>query len=157
MNPPHGLAELQARYGALVLDRHPAGGYYIVTPTGWEVANMQLVRSPLLPTGKLFVNKDMVQPLLRALAAVGVACPDYKVRTIGCWSVRYKRTVRGDVSVHAWGLAVDINADTNPLAAELITDMPEAFVSAFEAEGFTWGGKFSGQKDAMHFQWVSGY
>ncbi len=154
MTPPHGLAELQARYGKLQIDRDPPGGYRIISPIGWEVANMELLR---LPDGrKLYVHKDMAEPLFNALFAASKACPDYPVRTIGCWCPRYKR-VNGDLSVHSWGLAVDINASTNPLADKLTTDMPDAFVDCFKAQGFTWGGEFGGKKDAMHMQWISGY
>jgi hypothetical protein len=106
---------------------------------------------------RLYVNKALELPLRTALAAAQVACPEYMVRTIGCFNPRYKRTVRGDISVHAWGLAVDINAATNPLAPELTTDMPDAFVAEFKAQGFVWGGEFSGEKDSMHYQLVAGY
>ncbi len=157
--PPHGLAELEARYGRLILEKAANGpGYRIVSPVGWETANMVRLVSPLLPKGKLYVHRDMAGPLLRALEAVKLQCPEYKIRDIGCWNPRYKRTVRGDISVHAWGLAIDCNKDTNPLAAKLITDMPPLFVDAFTREGFTWGGAFKGPtKDPMHFQWCSGY
>jgi D-alanyl-D-alanine carboxypeptidase len=154
---PNGLAELQARYGKLLIDKDPQGGYRIISPVGWEAANMTLIHN--LPDGiaKLYVNKAMVAPLTAALTVAVATCPDYPIRTIGCWNVRYKRTVGSAISVHAWGMAVDINASTNPLAAELTTDMPDAFVQAFKDQGFTWGGEFSGFKDSMHMQLVSGY
>ena len=38
----------------------------------------------------------------------------------------------------------------------LTSDLPSGWVAAFEAEGFTWGGRFS-LPDPMHFQWCSGY
>ena len=158
MKPCHGRAELEARYGRLVLQREPGGGYRIASPIGWEAHWMVLVRDlPGLAGRRLYVNRDIAEPLRAALAAALVACPDYAVRTIGCWNVRYKRTATGEVSMHALGLAVDINADTNPLGPTLVTDMPPAFVDAFRAQGFTWGGDFQGAKDAMHFQWCSNY
>lgn len=111
---------------------------------------------PGIPGRKLYVNRDIVEPLTKALSAVAVLCPDYKIKTIGCWNVRYKRTATKQVSLHALGLAVDINAEQNPLSPALVTDMPGEFVEAFKKEGFTWGGEFSGIKDAMHFQLASG-
>jgi hypothetical protein len=88
----------------------------------------------------------------------------YVVRTLGCFAPRPKR-VNGDLSVHSWGLAVDINPDANPLAAQpgpvaavgqLGRDIPDAWVQAFEDVGFVWGGRFH-RPDPMHFQWVRGY
>lgn len=117
---------------------------------------MTKVESPLLPRGKLYVNDDMAGPLLLALAAAKSSCPDYAVRTIGCWNVRYKRGNKKEVSLHAYGLAVDINADTNPMKSPLTTDMPAAFVRVFEEQGFKWGGRFL-TPDPMHFQWAHGY
>lgn len=151
MIPPHGLAELQARYGRIVLDKGR-----IVSPIGWERAHMVRMESPHLPTGKLYVNKDMAEPLKAALAAAAEQCPEYRVRTIGGWAQRYKGIKPTDVSVHAWGLAVDINKDQNPQRSPIVTDMPPLFVDAFVREGFTWGGKFP-TPDPMHFQWCSGY
>ncbi len=158
MTPPRGLAELQARYGKLEIEPDPVeGGYRIVSPARWETRHMARLLNPLLPRGKLFVHRDMAEPLSHALDMAARECPEYAIRTIGCWCVRYKRTVHGEISVHSWGLAVDINASTNKMAAKLITDMPMAFVQCFIDEGFTWGGHFHGTRDPMHFQWVSGY
>jgi hypothetical protein len=158
MNPPNGLAELEARYGRLILGPDPRGGLRIISPIGWETAHMMpMTDLPGLPGRKLYVNRDLVGPLTAALMSVAVLCPTYKIKTIGCWNVRYKRTQTKQISVHAFGLAVDINAAQNPLSPTLITDMPGEFVAAFKREGFTWGGEFSGTKDAMHMQWCSNY
>lgn len=149
-------AEFEARYGRMLIDSDPRGGYRIISPLGWETANMTKVVSALLPAGKLYVHKDMAGPLLLALAAARTTCHDYTIRTIGCWNVRYKRTATKEVSLHSYGLAVDINADKNPLSVQLVTDMPPTFVQAFKDQGFTWGGEFSGMKDAMHYQLAAG-
>jgi hypothetical protein len=156
VNPPHGLAELQAQFGALTLTRDPRGsGYVISSPAGWESDNMVIV--PSLPgyAHKLYVNKAMVDPLTRALGVATDVCPEYVIRTMGCFCPRMKR-VNGALSVHSWGLAVDICADTNPMGKPLRTDMPRAFIDAFIAQGFTWGGSFP-TPDPMHMQWISGY
>lgn len=65
-------------------------------------------------------------------------------------------------SLHAYGIAVDINARTNPYGKRLITDMPFAMVEAIKAieskegEGiFRWGGDYRSVKDAMHFEVVA--
>ncbi len=157
MTPVHGQAELEARYGKLIIGPDPRGGMRIISPIGWEAKWMVLMRKlPGCGTTRLYVNRDMVEPLTRALSAVAVLCPDYKIKTIGCWNVRYKRTATKQVSLHAYGLSVDINADRNPLSDGLVTDMPIEFVDAFKRERFTWGGEFKGKKDAMHWQLASG-
>ena len=59
------------------------------------------------------------------------------------------------VSTHAYGLAIDINATTNPYSTKaqgLITDIPKLVVGAFKRYGFKWGGDWN-NPDAMHFEW----
>ena len=58
----------------------------------------------------------------------------------------------GGLSFHAWGLALDINADTNPIVTyrdpnggsactvEMATDMPEWVIQTAEKWGLYWGG-----------------
>ena len=65
-------------------------------------------------------------------------------------------------SLHAYGIAVDINARTNPYGKKLITDMPFAMVEAIKAiktkNGvgvFRWGGDYRTNKDAMHYEVVA--
>ncbi len=69
-----------------------------------------------------------------------------------------------DYSLHAYGIAVDVNWSTNPYRKDgrLVTDMkPEmiADIKAIKSLGgasvFRWGGDYSGAKDAMHFEVVA--
>ena len=64
-------------------------------------------------------------------------------------------------SLHAYGVALDINWSTNPYGPTLISDMPAAMVDAIlrlrtrnAAPVFRWGGNYAGNKDAMHFEIV---
>jgi hypothetical protein len=73
-------------------------------------------------------------------------------------------------SNHAWGLAVDINAPSNPYASadwhrrnargtkpfglQLVCNMPEAMVAMWEAHGFRWGGRYTTKPDPMHFEFM---
>lgn len=152
MNAPHGLDELKKVYGDIKVT---AGR--VVTP-GWEDANMVMVYDlPGAPVRRLYINNHIEAPLREALAACVALNDGYKIRTIGCFAPRPKR-VNGDLSTHSWGIAIDINADTNPLSLDgvLRKDIPDAWVAEFEKRGFTWGGRFK-KPDAMHFQYVSGY
>jgi hypothetical protein len=66
-------------------------------------------------------------------------------------------------SLHAFGIALDINWNTNPFRADnvLVTDMPKVMVSNIlrirTIEGLPvwgWGGNYRTVKDAMHYEIV---
>lgn len=65
-------------------------------------------------------------------------------------------------SLHAFGIAEDINWNENPYGHTLKTDMPAAMIADIEAirtksgaQVWRWGGRYSGNKDAMHFEVVA--
>jgi hypothetical protein len=68
------------------------------------------------------------------------------------------RLIRGSkttLSNHSWGLAVDLNATTNPmLASRLVTDMPAWVVECAEKWGLHWGGNYKSRPDPMHFEFL---
>lgn len=73
----------------------------------------------------------------------------------GSYVFRNKRG-GGTLSMHAYGCAIDLDparnamGNTRPNFARL---GPRAVVAAFEAEGWTWGGRWTGRScDGMHFQ-----
>lgn len=79
----------------------------------------------------------------------------YALRGGQCWGYA-NRAIRGSTrpSNHSWGLAVDLNAPANPMAAELVTDMPEWMPELWEEHGFEWGGNYRRRKDAMHYEFT---
>lgn len=63
------------------------------------------------------------------------------------------RVMRGgaSLSMHAYGIAIDLNPAPNALGTRGV--MPAWVVDAFEAHGFTWGGRWKGKRcDPMHFE-----
>lgn len=117
-----------------------------------------------LPMGhSLYLNKK-IEPMLRAALEMCEAIGGYTITKIGCFAPRAKRS-NSDLSLHSWGVAVDINPDTNPplrirTAADLERrkrDIPDEWVEAFKSIGWTWGGDFRSFYDPMHFQWATGY
>lgn len=74
----------------------------------------------------------------------------YQVRVIQAYNCRKTRSGTR-WSDHAKGWAFDINPEQNPYGKRLVTDMPRRFVELWKAEGFGWGGDWSGSKDCMHF------
>ena len=64
-------------------------------------------------------------------------------------------------SLHAYGIAIDINWQSNPYGPVLVTDMDPAMVAAIlsirtngGAQVWRWGGSYRGNKDGMHFEVV---
>lgn len=67
----------------------------------------------------------------------------------------------GGYSTHAYGIAIDINWQSNPYQSRLRTDMPSGMTRAIcnirtknGKQVWNWGGYWSGTKDAMHFEIV---
>lgn len=152
-----------------------------------EVAFDHLGFDGAIHEGRIVVHQVIVDPLLKALArAVDLGFPiqqaiplddpafrgdDYASMAANNSSGFNYRTIAGTdkVSMHALGLAVDINPLLNPyLAADGIwypdathierTNRPGVFTAdhpltrTFIALGFEWGGSWS-RPDFHHFQW----
>lgn len=155
VKPPHGLGDLITRFGHIEVQTGA-----IIGPPGWEAHNMHTtITLPIWGPRRCYLNNALEAPLAEALRRCAALGDGYELRTMGCFAPRVKR-VNGDLSVHSWGLAIDINASTNPLAptrgAPCVKDIPDAWVAIFEEVGFTWGGRFL-RPDPMHFQWCTGY
>jgi len=69
-----------------------------------------------------------------------------------CEGVYVDRPVTGGKrpSMHAYGAAIDFNAELNPLGGT--GKMPAAVVSIFKREGWRWGGDYKKRLDPMHFE-----
>jgi hypothetical protein len=87
----------------------------------------------------------------------------YIVRRIGGYNCRKVTGSTNSWSAHAWGIAIDINDDTNPYRRDkLVTDMPRAFVAAVTSirtvdglQVFRWGGDWDGRPDTPHSNYDS--
>lgn len=81
----------------------------------------------------------------------------YAVRQVdtGAWNHRYMRALGKTLtklSAHSWGVALDMNWQSNPQSRRLVTNLPDWVIEIAENRyGFVWGGRFS-LPDAMHFQ-----
>lgn len=104
------------------------------------------------------VHKKCAASLLRILTAIRDLMPQHPHITDeaqdfgGIFNDRPKRggTSR---SVHAWGAAIDLDADDNTFRDSwpMRSDMPLEIMEAFAREGWTSAGAFWGY-DAMHFE-----
>ena len=101
-----------------------------------------------LPTRKIYCNKDMAGPLLKALAAVKAAGLLHELVSFdGCFQIRTVRGSTTSMSAHSMGLAIDLSAKDNGLG--VVGNLTPAFVKCFKDQGFDHGGDFS-RKDGMH-------
>jgi hypothetical protein len=73
----------------------------------------------------------------------------------GSYNFRVNVNSPSRLSLHAYGAAIDLAAAENPNGASWRDNgrmLPRWAIDAFLAEGWSWGGDFSGTPDAMHFQ-----
>ncbi len=103
---------------------------------------------PALPD-RVYCNKDLEHPLLDALLNLIQCNRQHELKTWdGCFNVRPKRGL-STMSLHSWGIAIDVNAATNGLGKE--PTLSEGFVKCFTDAGFHWGGTWK-RRDGMHFE-----
>ena len=73
----------------------------------------------------------------------------------GCFAFRPQRA-GNKLSTHSWGIAIDLNPETNPQGSA--GNMDPGIVEIFRFAGFEWGGDWPGKaRDPMHFQFCTGY
>jgi hypothetical protein len=154
-------SELDAFYG------NPRGKNLDQPDTQWVTENIVRVLPPFpmtyagRPARTISIHKKCAESLSRVLFAVW----DYSGRKQGIldqWGASVYgggfnyRLMRGGtrLSVHSWGAAIDLDPERNGFhdTTPNFANHP-AVVKAFEDEGWTWGGRWSGAScDGMHFQ-----
>ena len=98
---------------------------------------------------KIYCNKDMVEPLAKALQALITTGHVNELKTWdGCFNIRKKRG-QTSMSLHSWAIAVDLNAAWNCFGCKPV--LSAGFVKCFTDNGFEWGGTWT-KPDGMHFQ-----
>jgi hypothetical protein len=98
---------------------------------------------------KIYCNKDLVGPLSKALTALITTGYVKELKTWdGCFNIRKKRGL-SSMSLHSWGIAIDVNAFENGL--NVTPKLSAGFVKCFTDNGFDWGGNWR-RKDGMHFE-----
>jgi hypothetical protein len=114
--------------------------------TVWDVpAHLEIGVIPK----KLYCNKLIVAPLIQAFTNLIDRKVVNELKTWdGCFNVRRKRGLTS-MSLHSWGVAIDVNAAWNGLGKN--PTLSKEFVKCFTDAGFDWGGTWT-RKDGMHFQ-----
>jgi hypothetical protein len=101
---------------------------------------------------KLYCNKDMIAPLTKAFTALVKTGKYQELKTWdGCFNIRLQRGSKTKMSLHSFGIAVDINASDNRQGS--IPKLSPELVKCFTDNGFDWGGNWKGKSvDGMHFE-----
>jgi hypothetical protein len=137
-----------------------AVGHFSFTngPDGTVVPDARWVREyirtedvPIL--GSVTCNKAMLPQLRGALTEVqrlGLADEIHPDEYAGCYYPRYiGRDPSNGLSLHSWGIAVDLNVPGNLRGT--VGEIDRTVVAIFKRWGFAWGGDWS-YTDPMHFE-----
>jgi hypothetical protein len=118
---------------------------------GWVARNIVGKSVPIL--GHVRCHKAMFTQLEAALTEIqnrGLASSIKPGQFGGCYVPRFiERDGSRPISMHAWGLAIDINTLENPKGER--PKMDPQIVAIFEKWGFRWGGRWS-PPDGHHFE-----
>lgn len=152
----HGDAVLpqslvKARYGEFAYRRRPPGSSTFEPDPAWVAENIETRPLPIL--GRVTCHRAVLDPLGSALADLdrrGLAHTIDVGSFEGCWNPRFVSD-RRELSRHAWGIAVDLNASGNPTGSG--SGQPPELVEVLTARGWGWGGTWL-VPDPMHFELV---
>ncbi len=117
----------------------------------WVEEYIRTEEVPIL--GSVTCNKAMLPQLRGALEEIvrrGLADEIHADEYAGCYYPRYiARDPSNGLSLHSWGIAVDLNVPGNlrGTSGEIDRDV----VAIFKSWGFAWGGDWS-YTDPMHFE-----
>lgn len=129
----------------------PAEDGFIDPDERWVDTNIS--RTPVPVLGEVVCNRLMIPQLGRVLAEIeaqGLSSLIDPADYGGCYVPRFiDRDPSNPLSMHAFGLAVDLNVSANPLGTK--GSMDPRVVEIFERWGFEWGGGWS-RPDPMHFE-----
>ena len=142
-------AELKSRFGEFAA-RLPFGEDWIGIEPRWLRRNVVTRSVPIL--GSVTCNRAFIAPLRRALTDLerrGLGGLVDRGDYAGCYAPR-RIPGSGSLSLHAWGLAIDLNAARNPQFGRSRHD--PRLIRTMERAGFTWGGRWPTAPDPMHFE-----
>ena len=128
------------------------GDGMITIDPDWVAGNIVRTHVPIF-TGEVVCHRQYIEQLVPALQAIvdqGLAHLIDTTQYGGCWVPRHiDWSPDRPLSMHSWGLALDLNVSTNQLGQTPTLDM--RIVQIMESYGFAWGGRWS-RPDGMHFE-----
>lgn len=123
---------------------------------GWPNCSSSKLKTIRRPDGVVLPVREEIALLVAGL------CDEcerrgYDLHPGWCWGFAC-RAIRGTQkpSNHSWGLAVDLNAPTNPQSSRFVSDMPDWLPALWKSYGFGWGGDYRPptKYDAMHMEYL---
>jgi hypothetical protein len=158
---PHGIVEITSEFGEI----NKYVGNSGELNAQWQAEFMGQAEIPFAlqlswdhskAISRFTCHKKMVNVFEDVFAKIQVRGLQSTVWSFGgCFSFRRQRSGH-KLSTHCWGIAIDLNPETNGLGTA--GDMDRELVAVFRESGFTWGGDWLGRgRDPMHFQFCSGY
>ena len=146
---PARPVQLKVRYGEPAVGL-PYGDDWIRLDPGF--LRRQIVTRPVPILGSVTCHRAMIRPLRAALGELrrrGISRLVNPGDYAGCYAPR-RIQPRGQLSLHAWGVAIDLNASANPFMGRSRQD--RRLVRTMQRHGFTWGGDWPTRPDPMHFE-----
>ena len=123
----------------------------VIPEKSWVDEYIRTEEVPIL--GTVTCNKGMLPQLRGALTEIvqlGLADEINPDEYAGCYYPRYiNRSPEYGLSLHSWGIAVDLNVPGNQRGT--VGEMDRTVVTIFKKWGFAWGGDWS-YTDPMHFE-----
>jgi hypothetical protein len=158
---PHGLNEITDRFGDInkyigadgQLDVHWQADFLERLPLPFP---LRLSWDPSRTVNQMTCHRLMTSIFASVFSRIQELGLSSKITNFGgCFAFRPQRT-GSKLSAHCWGIAVDLNPQTNPQGSR--GDMDAGIIDIFLAVGFEWGGSWAGRiQDPMHFQYCTGY
>ena len=136
------------RFGTLTYRVYPDRS--VVVDPAWVKANIITQSVPII--GRMTCNRLMFPQLIGALNEIMAAGLDGTIHADqyeGCWWPKLIED-SNSLSMHAWGLAFDINVPNNQRLTH--GDQDPRMVTIFKKWGFRWGGDWKQTPDPMHFE-----
>jgi hypothetical protein len=142
---------IKTRFGEWSGYPDPADPGTIQIDPRWVDKKIVTTTVPVL--GEVTCHRKLIPQLrgaMEELEADGLASTIHAFA--GCFAARnVLSSPSASISHHSWGIAIDVNADTNPFARPPSQD--PALVALMERWGFTWGGDWI-VPDGMHFEYL---
>ena len=137
-------------FGEFAARPDPARPGYLRIDPSWVHDHIVTATVPVL--GKVTCNRALIPQLRDAMLAVRDRGLADTIKTYaGCYVPKFiNRNPASLISHHAWGMAFDVNAATNPYGASPHQD--PRLVRVLEQHGFIWGGSFL-VPDGNHFEY----
>ena len=144
-------ALIKRRFGEWAGRPQPGDAGYIEIDPAWVQAHIVTAVLPVI--GRVSCNRKLIPQVRGAMEEVVAEGLTSTIHVYdGCFSSRFVlRSPSASISHHAWGIAFDVNADTNRFGTPPAQD--PRLVTVMDRWGFTWGGDWI-VPDGMHFEYV---